>query len=251
MTCRSARTPVSGPSSRCRSPGRPGDEAAAAKRRRRRRGRRPAGPGRGRHRRRLLHHHGRRRQHPGGRLAARQTAITAATPAAGGTVAPHLGRRHRPGAGHRHLYGHARRRRRRRHCSPTLTVTTCTDSGLEPGTYTYVVTAKWRSWTTISSSKAATVTVGPADHFVLDAASSTPTAGAADNLTITAKDAKGGTVTTYIGSHNLTFSGASASPNGTVPTVADSSGAPSPSATPRRSTSPPASPRSPRPPTAR
>jgi hypothetical protein len=109
-------------------------------------------------------------------------------------------------------------------CSPTLTVTTCTDIGLEPGTYTYIVTAKWRSWTTISSSKAAAVTVGPADHFVLTAASSTPTAGAADNLTITAKDAKGGTVTTYAGSHNLTFSGASASPNGTVPTVADSSG---------------------------
>ncbi len=109
-------------------------------------------------------------------------------------------------------------------CSPTLTVTTCTDSGLEPSTYNYVVTAKWRSWTTSSSSKAAAVTVGPADHFTLSAASLTPVAGAADNLTITAKDAKGGTVTTYANSHNLTFSGASASPNGTVPTVADSSG---------------------------
>jgi hypothetical protein len=109
-------------------------------------------------------------------------------------------------------------------CTPTLIVTTCTDIGLEPGTYTYVVTAKWRSWTTTSSSKAATITVGPADHFVLGAASSTPTAGAADNLTVTAKDAKGGTVTTYAGSHSLTFSGASASPNGTAPTVADSSG---------------------------
>jgi hypothetical protein len=109
-------------------------------------------------------------------------------------------------------------------CTPTLTVTTCTDIGLEPGTYIYVVTAKWRSWTTSSSSKAATVTVGPADHFTLGAASLTPVAGAADNLTITAKDAKGGTVTTYTGSHNLTFSGASASPNGTLPIVADSSG---------------------------
>ncbi len=111
-------------------------------------------------------------------------------------------------------------------CSPTLIVTTCTDIGLEPGTYTYVVTAKWRSWTASSSAKAATVTVGPADHFVLGAASLTPTAGAADNLTITAKDAKGSTVTSYIDSHGLTFSGASASPNGTAPTVADSAGTP-------------------------
>jgi hypothetical protein len=110
-------------------------------------------------------------------------------------------------------------------CSPTLTATTCTDSGLEPGTYSYVVTAKWRSWTAISTAKTATITVGPADRFVLGAASLTPTAGAADNLTITAKDAKGSTVTTYVGSHSLTFTGAAASPNGTAPTVADSSGA--------------------------
>ncbi len=110
-------------------------------------------------------------------------------------------------------------------CSSTLTTTTCTDSGLEPGTYTYVVTAKWRSWTASSLAKAATVTVGPADRFVLSASSLTPVAGAANNLTITAKDAKGSTVTTYVNSHNITFSGASASPNGTAPTVADSSGA--------------------------
>src|SRR4051812_50213773 len=32
-------------------------------------------------------------------------------------------------------------------CSLNLTATTCTDSGLEPGTYSYVVTATWRSWT--------------------------------------------------------------------------------------------------------
>jgi hypothetical protein len=109
-------------------------------------------------------------------------------------------------------------------CSSSLTLTTCTDTGLEPATYTYVVTAKWRSWTAASSAKTATVTVGPADHFVLSAASLTPVAGAADNLTITAKDAKGSTVTTYTGSHNLIFSGAPASPNGTAPAVIDSAG---------------------------
>ncbi len=111
-------------------------------------------------------------------------------------------------------------------CTPTtLTATTCTDSGLAIGTYSYVVTAKWRSWTASSTVKTANVTVGPADHFTLTAASSTPVAGAADNLTITAKDASGSTVTTYTGSHSLTFSGASASPNETAPTVSDSSGA--------------------------
>ena len=110
-------------------------------------------------------------------------------------------------------------------CSSSLSSTTCTDSGLEPGTYSYVVTAKWRSWTATSSAKAATVTVGPAHHFVLGAVSLTPTAGAADNLTITAKDAKGSTVTTYANSHDLVFSGASPGPDGTAPTVSDSAGA--------------------------
>jgi len=58
---------------------------------------------------------------------------------------------------------------------------------------------------------------------VLAAASTTPAAGAADNLTITAKDSAGITVTAYTGSHNLSFAGA-----GTIgsfhPTVSDSSG---------------------------
>ncbi|MBS1890862.1 MAG: fibronectin type III domain-containing protein [Actinobacteria bacterium] len=93
---------------------------------------------------------------------------------------------------------------------PETEVTSCTDEGLEPGTYVYKVTAKYRSWTAISATKSATVTVGPADHFVLTAASSTPSAGAADNLTITAKDKAGGTVTTYAGEKSLTFSGAEA-----------------------------------------
>lgn len=93
---------------------------------------------------------------------------------------------------------------------PEEEVTTCTDEGLEPGTYTYKVTAKYRSWTSVGEGKAATVTIGPADHFVLTVASSTPSAGAADNLTITAKDKAGSTVTTYAGEHGLTFEGAEA-----------------------------------------
>jgi hypothetical protein len=104
------------------------------------------------------------------------------------------------------------------------TATTCTDSGLEVGTHTYTVSAKWHSWTATSSSAQAKVTVGAAVELSLKAASTTPGAGVADNLTITALDEKGSTVTTYTGSHSLTFSGASSSPGGTAPTVANSSG---------------------------
>jgi hypothetical protein len=59
---------------------------------------------------------------------------------------------------------------------------------------------------------------------VLSAASTTPAAGASDNLTITAQDSYGNTDTSYAGSHSLVFSGASASPSGNVPTVSNSSG---------------------------
>jgi hypothetical protein len=152
--------------------------------------------------------------------------IATATPAAGGTVALTWGAVTAPGPGAVTYSVSRDGKEASGTCTPLLTVVSCTDSGLEPGTYTYVVTAKWRSWTATGSAKAATVTVGPADHLVLGAASLTPAAGAADNLTVTAKDAKGSTVTTYAGSHNLTFSGAPNSPSGTVPTVADSAGTP-------------------------
>jgi hypothetical protein len=89
------------------------------------------------------------------------------------------------------------------------TVTSCTDSGLAAGTYHYTVTAVWRSWSQTSSSAGVTIASGALDHFSLSAASTTPTAGAADNLTITAKDSAGNTVTTYGGDQSLTFSGAS------------------------------------------
>ncbi len=104
------------------------------------------------------------------------------------------------------------------------TGTTCTDSGLEVGTHTYTVSAKWHSWNATSSSAQAKITIGAATHLTVSAASTTPTAGVADNLTITAADEKGSAVTTYTGSHSLIFSGASPSPGGTAPTVANSSG---------------------------
>jgi hypothetical protein len=79
----------------------------------------------------------------------------------------------------------------------------------------------------ISSEPGLAITVAPATQskLALAAASTTPAAGEADNLTVTAQDAYGNTTPSYTGSHNLTFSGASASPNGEIPTVTDSTGA--------------------------
>jgi hypothetical protein len=69
------------------------------------------------------------------------------------------------------------------------------------------------------------IVIGPAGYFVLAAATTTPTASAADNLTITAKDANGNTATSYTGAHNLTFGPVADSPSGAHATVTDSSGA--------------------------
>jgi hypothetical protein len=104
--------------------------------------------------------------------------------------------------------------------------TSCTDGGVSIATHQYRVTAVWRTWTATSSATAVQVTigaparlvlsaattspgVGSSDNLSLAAATTTPTAGAADNLTTTAQDTYGNTATTYTGSHNLTFSGAS------------------------------------------
>ncbi len=65
---------------------------------------------------------------------------------------------------------------------------------------------------------------GPASEFVLEAATTTPKAGEADNLTITAKDAQGNTATSYTGSHNLTFGPVADSPSGAHATVTNSTG---------------------------
>jgi hypothetical protein len=102
--------------------------------------------------------------------------------------------------------------------------TSCTDSPVSIGSHTYTVTARWHSWSVAGAPVKAYVASGPATEFLLTADSSTPTAGSADNLTVTAKDATDRTVTSYTGPHSLTFSGPEASPDGTSPTVTDSSG---------------------------
>lgn len=154
-------------------------------------------------------------------------AFSAVTPTAGGTVALTWNAVTPPGPG-AVTYRLSRDGEEPGGNCPSVSspapVTTCTDSGLGVGTYSYVVTARWRSWSVISAVATAKITVGPITHLDLKAASSTPSAGAANNLTITAQDANDSTVTTYTGSHNLIFSGASASPSGAAPTVVSSGG---------------------------
>ncbi len=101
--------------------------------------------------------------------------------------------------------------------SSPSTATSCTDTGVSIGMHEYTVTAVWRTWTATSAAKSASVTYGPATHFQITAASTTPTAGETDNLTITAKDASNNTVANYAGAKTLTFSEPSSSPSGKAP----------------------------------
>jgi hypothetical protein len=102
--------------------------------------------------------------------------------------------------------------------------TSCVDSGLNPGTYEYTVTAAYSTWTKKSAVASAKVTVGPTSKFTITGSTATPSTGAGVNLTITAKDAAGSTVTTFTGSHSLTFAGAASSAEGKAPTVVNAAG---------------------------
>jgi hypothetical protein len=104
------------------------------------------------------------------------------------------------------------------------TVTSCTDTSVAVGTHEYAVTARWRGWTATSTAKSAVVSSGPATQLVLEAAAGKPTAGEADNLTITARDASARTVTSFAGAHTVVFEGASEAHSGTKPVVVDAKG---------------------------
>jgi hypothetical protein len=153
--------------------------------------------------------------------------ISTATPAAGGTVTLTWGAVTPPGAGSVTYYVTRDGGNPAGNCptkaAPTAVIT-CKDSGLAIGEHTYSVTALWHTWTALGGTKTANVTVGEATKFTISGSTATPAAGGSVNLTITAQDANNSTVTTYTGSHSLVFSGASASPAGNAPTVANSSG---------------------------
>ena len=107
--------------------------------------------------------------------------------------------------------------------SAPTSATSCTDSGVSAGSHDYNVTVVWRSWTGISTTSAVNLDSGAATKLVLSAATTTPSAGTADNLTITAEDSADNTVTSYVGLHDLTFGGAG-SIGSLDPTATDSSG---------------------------
>jgi len=153
--------------------------------------------------------------------------ITTATPAAGGTVALSWSAATAPGSEAVKYYVTRDGEEVGGNCATPgapAASTSCTDKEVPVGVHTYTVTAVWRSWSNVSAGKNATISVGEVTHFTIAATTTTPAVGASDNLTITAKDENNLTVTTYTSSHSLIFAGASSSPGGTAPTVANSSG---------------------------
>jgi trimeric autotransporter adhesin len=75
--------------------------------------------------------------------------------------------------------------------------TSCNDTSVSIGTYTYTVTAVLHSWTATSAPSSA-VFVDPVDSFTVSAPAST-TAGASFTVTVTAKDESSNTITGYVG----------------------------------------------------
>ena len=153
--------------------------------------------------------------------------ISAATPASGGTVALTWKAVTPPGGGTVTYYVTRNGVEADGSCpgaEEPQSVTSCTDSGLAPGSYEYKVTALFNSWSKTSAVVTAKVTVGPVSKFTITGSTASPSTGAGVNLTITAKDAAGSTVTTFTGSHSLTFSGASNSPEGKAATVVAAAG---------------------------
>ena len=89
----------------------------------------------------------------------------------------------------------------------------------------FTITASDTTHGAVTSANTNSFTVNPAtqSQLVLIPSTTTPTAGAVDNLTIKAEDQYGNVITGYTGSHTLSFTGASAIGSNT-PTVTNSSG---------------------------
>jgi hypothetical protein len=103
-------------------------------------------------------------------------------------------------------------------CTPTATPWTCTDTGLAPATtYSYTLVASLGAWGATSAAGTGTTKCATASVFTATSSDTTPTAGAAFNVTLTAKNCSGVTDTTYTGSKAVTFSGPGLSPSGKAP----------------------------------
>jgi hypothetical protein len=155
-------------------------------------------------------------------------AIASARAGHGGLVTLTWGASPAPGAGGQVSYRVLRDGREPAGDCPTASspraVLGCTDSGVAAGDHEYVVLAIYRTWTAASAAATVRVKSGGAAQLAIAASTSTPAVGAATQLTVTAEDENGDTLTTYSGSHKLVFSGVSPSPDGTEPVVVDKSG---------------------------
>ncbi|HET8990996.1 MAG TPA: hypothetical protein VFN59_07845, partial [Acidimicrobiales bacterium] len=103
--------------------------------------------------------------------------------------------------------------------SPThlLALTACADTLVPSGTYTYVVTAVFGSWTTTGVSGPVVVPASALTTYVVASDSPDPVAGTPDPLAITAFDQYGNVDTNLAGTQCLTFSGPVAAPGGQAP----------------------------------
>ncbi|HEV8410179.1 MAG TPA: invasin domain 3-containing protein, partial [Gemmatimonadaceae bacterium] len=97
-------------------------------------------------------------------------------------------------------------------------IATFTGVGIN-GTAGTAYTLTFASGGLASATQSITPTAGAATQLVITG-SGTQTAGVAQTITVTARDASGNAATTYTGAKSLTFSGAAVSPNSTKPTVA-------------------------------
>lgn len=89
----------------------------------------------------------------------------------------------------------------------SIATTTCTDTGLASGDYTYTVHAAWHSW----SSSATSNQVATLDHLTVAPTGISETAGTPFDVTVTAVDHDGATMTAYTGTVSFTSSDADAS----------------------------------------
>lgn len=72
--------------------------------------------------------------------------------------------------------------------------TSCTDGGLGTGSYTYTVTAVWRSWTAASTPRPVSLSSGAAAQIVLSGSTTNLISGSTRELIATVEDSAGNTV---------------------------------------------------------
>jgi hypothetical protein len=105
-------------------------------------------------------------------------------------------------------------------CAPTTTPWSCNDTGLTGSTaYSYTLVASLGAWTATSAAGTGTTQCSAPDTYVVTPSTTTPTAGVAFTVSLTAKKCDGATDTGYTGSKAVTWTGMTASPSGKNPVL--------------------------------